>query len=381
MVSQRKIKENSIMWWKRWWISLFVLLLGGLFFSACASTREQARLPRVKAKEPSQGLVPQDFLCPGTDSKVGVDPQLAKEIQAFMAKSGILLGAPPGAQAQIPVVLNQPVKNYLKYFSGSGKANFQASLARSGRYLPMMRRILKKHGLPPELVYLALIESGFNPWARSPAEAVGPWQFIAGTARRYGLKVNGQVDERRDPEKSTRAAARYLKDLYRQFGCWYLAAAGYNAGEKRVEGAMRRSASQDFWTLARQRRLPKETCNYVPQFIAAALIARAPQRYGFPKITYKRPLAYETVKCPGGTDVRRFAKALQISQKELRELNPELNQWVTPTDQRAYLLKVPVQKGQKARRLARVYWQMAKGPSSPGAEISAGRTGHKRFQR
>ena len=349
-----------------------VLLLGGLFFSACASPREQARLPQVKAKESSQGLVPQDFLCSGTGTKEGVDPQLAKEIQAFLAESGILLGAPVDAQNQIPVVLNQPVKTYLKYFSQTGKTNFQASLARSGRYLPMMRRILKEHGLPPELVFLAWIESGFNPWARSPAEAVGPWQFIEGTARRYGLKVNGHVDERRDPEKSTQAAARYLKDLYRQFGCWYLAAAGYNAGEKRVAGAVRRTASQDFWTLARQGQLPKETCNYVPQFIAAALIAKSPQRYGFTKITYKRPLAFETVKCPGGTDVGRFAKALQISLEELRELNPELKQGVTPTDQHDYILKVPVQKRQEARRLARVCWQTVKGASHSGGEPSAG---------
>ncbi len=350
------------------WTSLLVLLLGGLFFSACTSAPEQPRLPQVAEKESAQGLVPQEFLCPGDSLKEGVDPRLAREIQAFLAESGILRGAPAEAQAQIPVVLNQPVKSYLRYFSGTGKGNFRASLARSGRYLPMMRRILKKHGLPPELVYLALIESGYNPWARSPKEAVGPWQFIEGTARRYGLKVNDHLDERRDPEKSTQAAARYLKDLYRQFGCWYLATAGYNAGEKRVEGAVRRTASQDFWTLAQKGQLPQETCNFVPQFIAAALIARNPERYGFSKITYHHPLTYEHVKLPGGTDLRRFAQALQISLEEVRELNPELQQWVTPADQREYLLKVPVHKKKDARRLARVCWQMAKGP----ARVSAG---------
>jgi membrane-bound lytic murein transglycosylase D len=321
----------------------------------------------VAEKESVQGLVPQEFLCPNDSLKEGVDPRLAREIQAFLAESGIFLGAPADALAQIPVVLNQPVKSYLRYFSGTGKGNFKASLARSGRYLPMMRRILKKHGLPPELVYLALIESGYNPWARSPAEAVGPWQFIEGTARRYGLKVNDQLDERRDPEKSTQAAALYLKDLYRQFGCWYLAAAGYNAGEKRVEGAVRRTASQDFWILAQQEQLPQETCNFVPQFIAAALIARNPEQYGFSKITYHHPLTYEQVKLPGGTDLRRFAQALQISLDEVRELNPELQQWVAPADQREYLLKVPVHKKNDARQLARGCWQLAKGPSRDSA--------------
>ncbi len=347
--------------------AFLVLLFGGLFFSACTSMPEQPRLPQVAEKESVQGLVPQEFLCPGDSLKEGVDPRLAREIQAFLAESGILLGAPTDALAQIPVVFNQPVKSYLRYFSNTGKANFKASLARSGRYLPMMRRILKKHGLPPELVYLALIESGYNPWARSPKEAVGPWQFIEGTARRYGLKVNDHLDERRDPEKSTQAAARYLKDLYRQFGCWYLAAAGYNAGEKRVEGAVRRTASQDFWTLAQQGQLPQETCNFVPQFIAAALIARNPEQYGFSKITYHHPLTYEHVKLPGGTDLRKFAQALQISWEEVRELNPELQRWVAPVDQREYLLKVPVHKKNDARQLARGCWQLAKGPSRDSA--------------
>lgn len=339
---------------KKWCISLMALLLGGLCFAACASPQEQVRLLKETTPESSQGLMPQGFLCPGLGNDDKVDPLLAQEIQVFIAETGILSGAPVEAQAQIPIVLNRPVKNYLNYFSKAGKANFQASLARAGRYLPMMQRILKEYGLPPDLVYLALVESGFNPWARSPAEAVGLWQFIEGTARRYGLKVNGQVDERRDPEKSTRAAARYLNDLYRQFGCWYLAAAGYNAGEKRVEGAIRRTDSKDFWSLAQQRQLPQETCNYVPQFIATALIARNPEKYGFSKVSYQKPLTFDTVKVPEGTNLKRFAQVLQVSWEEIQGLNPELNQWLTPTNQREYLLKVPLQKKKEARRLAQV---------------------------
>jgi len=347
------------MWCKRKWTCF---LLGWVFLSfACASPPEPAALPRTAVPISSQGLVPQDYVFAGTGPQEGVDPRLAQEIQDFLAAANLLAGAPAVAHSQVPVILNRPVQNYLKHFSHSGKANFQASLARSGRYLPMMRRIFQENGLPPELVYLALVESGFSLWARSPADAVGPWQFIEGTARRYGLKVNGQVDERRDPEKSTRAAARYLKDLYRQFGCWYLAAAGYNAGEKRVEGAVRRTASQDFWTLAQQGQLPKETINYVPQFIAAALIAKNPERFGFTTITYHKPLVWATVKVPGGIDVRRFGEVLQVSLEELKDLNPELNQWVAPRDQREYLLKVPAPKKKEAGRLAQVCWQMEKG--------------------
>jgi len=157
-------------------------------------------------------------------------------------------------------------------------------LARSKQYLPMIRKVFQRQGLPLDLVYLPLIESGFNPRARSPKEAVGLWQFVADTARRYGLKVNADVDERCDPEKSTQAAARYLEDLYHQFGCWYLAAAGYNAGEKRVEGVLNRHGTRDFWIMARSRWLPQETCNYVPQLIAATLIAKSPQKYGLPPV-------------------------------------------------------------------------------------------------
>lgn len=330
------------------------LLLGGVLFAACASPPEQVQLLKEASSDASQGLVPREFICPGVENNEGVDPRLAQEIQLFIAETSFLSGAPAEAQTQIPVVLNRSVKNYLNYFSSTGKANFRASLARAGRYLVMMRRIFTEYGLPPDLVYLALVESGFNPWACSPAEAVGPWQFIEGTARRYGLKVNGLIDERRDPEKSTRAAARYLKDLYRQFGCWYLATAGYNAGEKRVEGALRRTLSKDFWSLAQQRQLPQETCNYVPQFIAAALIAKNPEHYGFSKISYQRPLNFDTVKVPGGTNLKRFAQVLQVPIEEIRELNPELNQWLAPTTQREYLLKVPRPKKREAQKLAQV---------------------------
>lgn len=334
------------------------IMLGlALLLSACAGPSGETPLPRLADKEPSQGLVSPEYLCPNGPQEAP-DPVLAKEIGELLERSGILVGVPAGVAGDLPVVLNGPVRTYLHAFANS--KNFQASLSRSGRYLPMMRRIFKEHGLPQDLVWVALVESGFNPWAVSPAEAVGIWQFIEGTARRYGLKVNGQVDERRDPEKSTRAAARYLQDLYKQFGCWYLAAASYNAGEKRVEGVVARHDTRDFWTMARNKLLPQETCNYVPQLVAAALIARHPEKYGLSPIQYQGPVAYEKVKIPGGTSWRWFAESLEIADKDLLDLNPELSGGATPSEQQEYFLKVPTKKKREAQQLARLCWKMQK---------------------
>lgn len=236
----------------------------------------------------AQGLIPADYVCPGSIPGEP-DQALLAEIRTFLDENGMLGRLPGGVAADIPLVLNSPVKAYLIVFAKS--KNFRASLARSKKYLPMIRQVFRRQGLPQDLIYLPLIESGFNPRARSPKEAVGMWQFVAATARRYGLKVNEKVDERCDPEKSTRAAARYLEDLYRQFGCWYLAAAGYNAGEKRVEGVVSRYGTRDFWAMAKGRLLPQETCNYVPQLIAATLIAKSPKKYGLVPREPKKALA------------------------------------------------------------------------------------------
>jgi len=331
------------------------LLLGAiLMLAGCSTATSELQLRRLGEK-PAGGLVPQEYLCPGGTGRETPDPQLAKEIQDFLKQNGMLGGVPEGMASGLPLVLNGPVQTFLRSFSNS--KNFQAALARSGRYLPMMRRIFHEHGLPQNLIYLALVESGFSPWARSPKDAVGIWQFIEGTARRYGLKVNGRIDERRDPEKSTRAAARYLRDLHKQFGCWYLAAAGYNAGENRVEGVVNRHDIRDFWDMAQKKLLPQETCNYVPQFIAAALIASNPDKYGLARVEYQAPQGYEKVKLPGGTNLLWFAESLDMIEKELLELNPELKGDVTPPDQKEYLLKVPGKKKQQAQRLAQLCWR------------------------
>jgi membrane-bound lytic murein transglycosylase D len=244
----------------------------------------------------------------------------------------------------IPIVINAKVEQFIQYFQTTAKNKFSNWLARSEKYIPFMRGHLKENGLPEDLVYLALIESGFNPYAYSRSKASGPWQFIYLTGKRYGLKVNWWVDERRDPEKSTIAAAKYLKDLYDMFECWYLAAAGYNAGESKIAAAMKRYRTEDFWELAKYRYLKQETKDYVPQMIAAALIAKDPEKYGFTDIEYQEPLRYEKGRVPELTDLLVIAKACETSVEELKDLNPELLRWCTPPNSPDYEIKIPFGK-------------------------------------
>ncbi|MGB8874570.1 MAG: lytic transglycosylase domain-containing protein, partial [Desulfobaccales bacterium] len=189
----------------------------------------------------------------------------------------------------VPIQENKQVQAYLVYFSTQRKDVIRRQLAHSTHYLPMIKEVFREYGLPEDLAYLAMIESGFNPEAQSPAGARGLWQFMKGTGVRYGLVINGHVDERRDPVKSTHAAARYLRDLYRQFGSWYLAAASYNCGEKRVQKELNKGNGQNFWELSAGKCLPTETENYVPQMIAATIIAKNPEKFGFKGVPYQQP--------------------------------------------------------------------------------------------
>ncbi|MGZ3536586.1 MAG: lytic transglycosylase domain-containing protein, partial [Thermodesulfobacteriota bacterium] len=190
----------------------------------------------------------------------------------------------------IPIVINGRVEQFIQFFQTTIRHKFITWLARSEKYIPFMKGVLKEHGLPEDLVYLSLIESGFDPNAYSRAKAVGLWQFMYFTGKRYGLRSNWWVDERRDPEKSTIAAAKYLKDLYEMFACWYLAAAGYNAGEYKIINAIKRYKTEDFWKLANYRYLKRETKDYVPLMIAATLVAKEPEKYGFTGVEYQEPL-------------------------------------------------------------------------------------------
>jgi membrane-bound lytic murein transglycosylase D len=249
-------------------------------------------------------------------------------------------------ESDIPLTVNAKVDFFVNYFQTDGRKDFARWLSRSERYIPMMKDILKKEGLPEDLVYLAMIESGFSPRARSSANAVGPWQFISGTGKRYSLRIDSWIDERRDPIKSTVAAALYLKELYGLFNKdWYLAAAGYNAGENKILRAIDMYNSRDFWQLTQGSYLKRETKDYVPKLLAAAIIAKDPARYGFADVAYLPPIEFDTVVIPTQTDLNVIASITGVSSENIRELNPELKKWSTPPDYPNYELKLP--KGKK----------------------------------
>ncbi|RKH11693.1 LysM peptidoglycan-binding domain-containing protein [Corallococcus sp. CA053C] len=251
----------------------------------------------------------------------------------------------------IPVDMQPLVAEYIQFFQGPGRKWFRKWMARSTRYLPVMQPILEAKGLPRDTVYLAMIESGFSANAYSWAHAAGPWQFISSTGKQYGLKQDFWVDERRDPIKATYAAASYLKDLYGELGHWYLAWAGYNTGSYRVRKMVERYGTNDWWLLAEERGLAKETKHYVPKLIAAALVAKNPVAFGFSEeeFQYESALDYEEVKLTDATDLDVLARSAGVSVTDVQDLNPELKRWCTPpaTAAKPYVLRLP--KGTSTR--------------------------------
>ena len=239
---------------------------------------------------------------------------------------------------------NDTVQRFLDQFqTGYRRAVVERWLTRSGRFLPMVLEVFRQKGLPEELVFTAMIESGFDPVAVSRAGAKGLWQFMAPTARQYGLRVDRWLDERLDPEKSTVAAANYLKDLYTIFGSWDLTQAAYNAGEMKVIRAIKGTGTRDFWSLTNSRLLRDETKNYVPAIHAVTIISQEPEQYGF-AVTPDEPLSYERITVPKGTSLKHVATLSGISFDELVRLNSELRMKQTPPDS-PYHLKVPLGSG------------------------------------
>jgi membrane-bound lytic murein transglycosylase D len=238
--------------------------------------------------------------------------------------------------------ITNPIEKFIRYFQTGGRKRFELYLSRSGKYVGMMQKILVRYGLPEDLVYVALIESGFSPKAYSVAKAAGPWQFISETGRRYGLRIDWWADERRDAEKSTHAAASYLRDLYGMFESWPLATAAYNAGEGKIQRAVTRYKSDDFSELIRHRYLKQETKDYVPKMLAALTIAKDPEKYGFGDVAYEAPLDLRTVTVPGGTDLATVARLLDVPVETICEWNPELRRFCTPPNRERYDLRLSV---------------------------------------
>jgi len=267
----------------------------------------------------------------GIEPAVPSDPKLKESAQKDVRE----------AVHDLPIELNNRVLALLEYYqNGRGRSTIAVGLERAGRYRPMIERILAEEEVPLDLIYLCQAESAFLPRALSRAKAKGLWQFISSRGKEYGLRQNWWIDERSDPEKSTRAAARHLKDLYEQFGDWYLAMAAYNAGPARVTRALNRTGAKTFWALADKRALPRETINYVPTVLALAIIGKNPEKYGF-TITPAAPVETERVFVDKATDLRVIADAIGVPVDELRDLNSHLLRWTTPPDDPEFELILP----------------------------------------
>lgn len=296
------------------------------------------------------------FVCSGVNRASAKSPDLASfkkialkivEDEPRVTKPSHFASVDEGPNFDIPVTYNNKVKWWINHFQTNGRKWFKVWMERSSAYLPKMQRVLSEAGLPQDLAFVAMIESGFSPHAVSTADAVGYWQFIQPTADRYGLKVNWWLDERRDFTKSTAAAAHYLGDLYRIFRTWYLTAAAFNMGEGRLKKLIDKYNTRSYWTLSQQADFPQETKEYIPKLLAAMFISKAPKLYGFGSMTPHRMSDYEYFYVPGGTDLINLSRFMRVPSDTLAALNPELTKGFVPSFVRSHRIRIP--KGTSSR--------------------------------
>jgi membrane-bound lytic murein transglycosylase D len=312
--------------------------------------------PNLVPLEPELTSTPPDLLSPGEKADradAAVEPSaITNRFGASAHTPNVPTGGAASAATpyNIPVIIDPTVEKHITFFNTSIRSRFEQWLVRLSRYRPLVENIFSEFDLPSDLVNLSLVESGFNPYAYSRAKATGPWQFMKGTGKLYGLRIDHYVDERRDPIKSTVAAARYLRDLYDLFGTWPLAMAAYNAGEGKVMRALQKVQGESFSDISGTKLIRFETKQYVPRIMAATVIARNPDQFGFNQAPV--PVhQFEEVVVTRPLHFRAIANTTGIPYEELRLLNPELRREATPPDDSAYHLKVPVGTGVKVARL------------------------------
>ncbi len=285
-----------------------------------------------------------------SSSSVNSNANSNKDIESFH------LSDPEGPKVvdeeleNIPSEVNPLVEKWISYFKGKGRPHMERYLARSTRYEKLMKKVLRDNGLPEDIFYIAMIESGFSSQAVSHASAVGYWQFIRGTGKRYGLQIDRFMDDRRDPVLATQAAADYFKGLYSVFGSWYLAMASYNVGENRVKKEVMSQYTRDFWELAKKNRFPKETINYIPKYIAAKLIAKNPEKYDFKEIDYLPPIEFDSIALNKPVNLRVMADKMSYNYEDFKALNPKFKGEIAPLTNNMLDIRIPV--GQKDSAIA-----------------------------
>ncbi|MFV0437566.1 MAG: LysM peptidoglycan-binding domain-containing protein [Desulfopila sp.] len=341
------------------WFALVTFLAASLLLSACSKSGvHQYNDEFQNITEVAESQENDDPALQLEQSET--DSSLAQELEALSHSGqwGDTGHSPSTADEQeaessvsrFPVVHNKQVAAYLDLFQNKQHTTFQKWLNRSGRYLSIMEEEFKKSGIPTDLVYLSMIESGYRQRAVSTANAVGLWQFIRSTGKMYDLTIDKYLDERRDVDKSTAAAASFLADLYQDFGDWHLAVAAYNAGPGKIRSGLEKYNVDNFWALAKTDFLPTETKRYVPKLVAAIMIARNPEQYGFHRNHYEEPLQYDTVAVGPGLGLDAVALISGADTETVKELNPELRTGRTPANSRAYQVKIPAGSGNLAAR-------------------------------
>lgn len=320
---------------QRWTRKLSVLLLSAVFLSSCAHTTNQSEKNALPT-DPTNGPAT------ATTNITGEGNAPAPTLDSFHLQEDKPSSDKVSEFDEIPSEVNPLVEKWIGYFQGKGRGHMERYLARSARYEKLMKKVLRDNKLPEDLFYIALIESGFSARATSHASAVGYWQFIRGTGKRYGLEINKFVDERRDPEIATQAAADYFKALYSMFGSWYLSMASYNVGEGKVKREVNRLDTRDFWEIAKRKRLPRETVNYIPKYLAARLIAKDPDKYGFEGIDYLPPIEFDTVKLTEPLNLRIMSEKMSLNYEDFKALNPKFKGEIATLSGNSLTLRIPV---------------------------------------